>query len=445
MTHRIRKVLVVNTADRGGGTERFAWLLFKGLEQRGIEAWLVVGQKLSDDPRVTWFWSSRFIRYRPYRTFWYSRVLPGLRKFDHTLGLECFHYPLSARLLDITGSPPDVVLACNLHGDYFDLRELAKLSRKIPVVVRPGDGWLGTGHCAIPASCERWRTGCGRCPDLARPPAVRHDLTRLNWWRKRRIYRSAHWSVVAPSAWQMQRLDQSILRYAVGPRRVIGNGVDQTIFSRGSRAESRNVLKLRQDTVIGLLVANLGPNSPSKDFSTLRAALLRLSSKAKLPPLEILIVGGKAPSEMLGAVPVHWHPYCALPEKLAHYYRAADFLINPALEETFSNANAEAMCCGLPILANRVAAIPESVIDGKTGLLVPPANIEALTAALDRLAHDDSLRQRLSHAAAGHAKQAFSLDLMIDRYLELFDDLIDKQPTKTKSVARAFGTTMGRA
>jgi hypothetical protein len=32
------------------------------------------------------------------------------------------------------------------------------------------------------------------------------------------------------------------------------------------------------------------------------------------------------------------------------------------------------MCCGLPVLANRVAAIPESVIDGKTGLLVPPAD-----------------------------------------------------------------------
>src|SRR5581483_3374254 len=53
MRHRrIRKVIVVNTADQGGGTERIAWLLFKGFEKRGIDSWMVVGQKRSDDPHV---------------------------------------------------------------------------------------------------------------------------------------------------------------------------------------------------------------------------------------------------------------------------------------------------------------------------------------------------------------------------------------------------------
>lgn len=211
------KVLVVNTADEGGGTERFASLLFKSLRQRQIDAWMVVGRKSSDAPRVIPIYASPFFDYRPYDNFWHRRIIPTLQALEHRVGLESYRYPYSEHLLELTGSPPpDIVLACNLHGGYFSLKALAALSQRIPVVIRPGDAWLATGHCAVPATCERWHSGCGRCPDLARMPAVQHDLTHLNWRRKRRVYRSARWSVVAPSAWQMNRLERSILRHAQG-------------------------------------------------------------------------------------------------------------------------------------------------------------------------------------------------------------------------------------
>lgn len=426
MSRRTRKVLVVNTADEGGGTERFAWLLFKGLEQRQIEAWMVVGQKFSDDPHVISIHSSPFLDYRRYDNFWHLRVVSALRAVENSLGLEAFRYPLSTRLLDITGSPPDIVLACNLHGGYFDLRALGVLSRRIPVVVSPGDGWLTTGHCAVPAACERWRSGCGRCPDLVRPPVVRRDLTRLNWRRKRRIYRSARWSVVAPSVWQMNRLDQSILRHAAGSRHVIRNGVDQTVFHPGSQDEARQILGLTPGRLIGLVVANLGWDNPSKDFQTLRAALARLSERPARPPVDILVVGRQGPGETLGAVTIHHRPYCSSPSQMASYYRAADFLLNPTHEETFSYAIAEAMCCGIPVLASRVAAVPELINDGQTGLLVAPANAEALTLALDRLSRDGALRQNLSINAAAHAKREFSLERMIDGYLKVFDELVEE-------------------
>jgi glycosyltransferase involved in cell wall biosynthesis len=431
----IRKVLVVNTADEGGGTERFAWLLFKGLEQRQIEAWMVVGQKNSNDPHVITIHSSPLLHYGPYQNFWHRQVVPALRAIEGRIGLESYRYPFSARLLDVTGSPPDIVLASNLHGGYFDLRALAALSHKVPVVIRPGDGWLATGHCAVPAACERWRSGCGRCPDLLRPPSVRHDLTRINWLRKRRVYQRARWSVVAPSAWQMNRLDQSILRHARGSRHIIRNGVDQSVFQPRPRDDARKSLGLTSGRLIGLVVANLGLGSPSKDFQTLRAALVRLQQQAVRTPIEVMVVGREGPSETLGAVTMHHRPHCWMPSELASYYQAADFLINPTHEETFSYVIAEAMSCGTPVLASKVAAVPEIVTDGQNGILFAPADVEALTAAFVRLASDDALRRNLSIGAAAYAKQEFSLERMIGRYLEVFEQVIDEHAEAATAAA----------
>jgi glycosyltransferase involved in cell wall biosynthesis len=436
MSRPLRKVLVVNTADEGGGTERFAGLLVKSLRQRQIDAWMVVGQKLSNDPRAVSIHASGYMDYGRYNNPWHRRIVPALRTIEDSIGLEKYRYPFSYRLADITGSPPDIILGCNLHGGYFDIRALATISRRIPVAIRPGDAWLATGHCAVPATCERWRSGCGHCPDLERSPSIQRDLTRLNWRRKRRVYRSARWSLISPSAWQANRLDQSMLRHALGSRHVIRNGVDQSCFRAGSRDAARQTLGLAPDRVIGLLVANLGQNSPSKDFQTLRGALMRLSQQPIQTAFDIVAIGAERSSETFGAITISYLAHIKSPARLASYYQAADFLINPTYEETFSNVTAEAMSCGLPVLASRVAAIPEIVSDGETGLLVAPADGEALAAALDLLATDGEVRQRLSAAAAAYARQEFSIEKMTDRYIEVFDQTINEHAEAARTPAK---------
>jgi glycosyltransferase involved in cell wall biosynthesis len=173
-----------------------------------------------------------------------------------------------------------------------------------------------------------------------------------------------------------------------------------------------------------LVVANLGRDSPSKDFQTFLGAIVRFSQQPAQTPIDILVVGGERPSETFGAVTIHYLPHTRSLSRLASYYHAADFLINPTYEETFSNVIAEAMCCGVAVLASRVAAIPEIVSDWQTGLLVAPADVEALTAAFSLLAHNADLRRKLSLAAVAYAKQEFSLERMADRYLEVFDQVI---------------------
>jgi glycosyltransferase involved in cell wall biosynthesis len=102
------------------------------------------------------------------------------------------------------------------------------------------------------------------------------------------------------------------------------------------------------------------------------------------------------------------------------YLHAADMYVFPTENDAFPSSLVEAMACGLPVITTPVGAIPEIVADGETGLLVPPANADALYQAIDRLLTDDGLARRLGVAAATSAADRFAAAAVAERYLELF-------------------------
>lgn len=75
----------------------------------------------------------------------------------------------------------DVVHLQIIHGgSRFSLLQIPLMSRLKPIVWTWHDPWIFSGHCIYPLDCERWKTGCGRCPDLALTLAVPRDSSALN-------------------------------------------------------------------------------------------------------------------------------------------------------------------------------------------------------------------------------------------------------------------------
>ena len=105
-----------------------------------------------------------------------------------------------------------------------------------------------------------------------------------------------------------------------------------------------------------------------------------------------------------------------IPELLA----VCDVLVHPSLEEGFCNALLEAMAAGRPVVTTTAGGNPEAVVDGETGVLVPPADAEALsTAMLDVLGRPDRGRA-LGEAGRRRATSQFSTATMVERYQQTY-------------------------
>lgn len=104
---------------------------------------------------------------------------------------------------------------------------------------------------------------------------------------------------------------------------------------------------------------------------------------------------------------------------VATVLHAADLLVSPSLKEGMQVALLEAMAAGLPIVATAIGGTPDAVIEGETGLLVPPADSAALARAVTRLLTDTELRQRLGQAGRQRAEICFDTRVVATRFLSL--------------------------
>jgi glycosyltransferase involved in cell wall biosynthesis len=103
---------------------------------------------------------------------------------------------------------------------------------------------------------------------------------------------------------------------------------------------------------------------------------------------------------------------------------ACDLLVLASRREGLGVAALEAMACARPVVASRVGGLADAIVDGTTGLLVPPADPVALAAALARLASDAGLRARLGAAGPARIAERFAASQMCDAYARLYRELL---------------------
>jgi glycosyltransferase involved in cell wall biosynthesis len=100
--------------------------------------------------------------------------------------------------------------------------------------------------------------------------------------------------------------------------------------------------------------------------------------------------------------------------------QAADVFVLASEIEGLPLVVLEAMSEGVPVVATDVGGMPEAVIDGETGFLVPSGDVEALTAGIARILGDPALAARMRNAALTHFERRFTMDRMLDAHRELY-------------------------
>ena len=231
----------------------------------------------------------------------------------------------------------DVIHLHQIEGllDYRDF--FANAPRRRPVVWTLHDMNPFTGGCHYDGGCGRFVESCGICPELGSETA--EDLSKQIWRRK-------HY------------------------------GLDTESFVPRNRQAARAALGLDTEARVVLFAADQLGNR-RKGFPQLLDALSRIP--ASLAPT--LLTFGNGNLDGAGLRHIHLGRLDG-PRLLSIAYSAADAFVMPSLQEAFGQTALESMARGTPVIAFRTGGIPEFVLDGITGLLVPVGDTERLSAAI---------------------------------------------------------------
>lgn len=409
------RVVYLGGYDAAG--QRFNGIvLHRALLRLGHDSDYAVAERSLPDPRIHELGSERLRRWNQ-RANRLERALS--RQSDLALlGLSFLRQPYYRQA--------DVVHLQLLHArSFFSLRHLPAMAAGTrPVVWTLHDPWITAGHCVHSMGCERWRTGCGSCPDLELPLRIRRDRTAANWRFKKRVLGRAQLQLVVASRWMDRRAAESPI---IGhlPRTIIPFGLDPGVFHAADKSVSRLGLGIPADARVAAV--RWAPHYVLKGTRFAEEALL------SLPPGTVTHVicfdtdGGPdldALRVRYGVVTVNDHDH---PAAVAAALNAADVFLMPSLAETFGMMAIEAMACGTPPIVFEGTSLPEVVDAPRGGVAVPREDAAALAAAVEAVLGDEARRRALVTHGLEMAAREYAESVYVARHLELYEELVARR------------------
>ena len=218
---------------------------------------------------------------------------------------------------------------------------------------------------------------------------------------------------------------------------VVHSGVDCDRFrapTSQERADARGALKIADTEFV---ISAVGALEQRKGHRYLIAAIGAIAASGKFRCFivgqgligrvlqdEIAVIRSLDRIKLLGRV-----------DDVRELLWASDAFAMPSLKEGLGVAALEAMASALPVIASDVGGLREVVEDGRTGIIVPPANPEKIASAIKRLAESPELRSQMSAAARARVVENYSMEQMAARTLALYRECVRKTRDERGGVA----------
>jgi glycosyltransferase involved in cell wall biosynthesis len=284
-----------------------------------------------------------------------------------------------------------------------------------------------------------------RAPLVMNPQGMEEHKTRglkrFALQRLRRLSREAARLADRVVATDEATRDELPRHLAVDPSRVVvlPNGIDPEEIQNGTPEDAggvacRLIPALRDATLVLLSVGRL---EAYKGFGDILEALAGLHTRGGLPAAWAWVVVGEGRHrDALGrrargidGLGPHVHLTGRVSESQLHaLYRRADVFVHATRYEGSSLVTLEAMAHALPVVATRAGGIPDKVIDGRTGRLVGPGDVESLSRGLAELVAHPERRRAWGTAGRAHALEHFSWPVLARRTVALYEQLLRETP-----------------
>ncbi|MSR75708.1 MAG: glycosyltransferase [Planctomycetes bacterium] len=333
-------------------------------------------------------------------------LMAGLRALGHEVQdlTPARDAPLVALLGRIEAFTPDIVHA-HCFYNAMDYASILEVAQRWPLVF--------TLHDTLPVNQfgpECWEcfrnAYCLGCPALGPLRRWRPNYRVVARMARRRVHRKLQAHLILPSEWMRLRIARSEL--AALPSTYIPYGIDIAGF-----AQSAHVPRI--ETQVFFAGNMYSAEDHRKGLPDLLAAWIQV--RAVMPTAHLAVAGRVAAGLLPTGVEACGElSRSAVQQRLA----SATVVCVPSRGDNLPLAVMEAMASRCCVVATRVGGIPEMIIDGVSGLLVPPASPNALAQTLLSALQQPGLAARLGAAAAEHASRTWPRELCAQRHEALY-------------------------
>lgn len=413
------RVLIVNTSERAGGAAVAAWRLTEALNNNGVKAKMLVGDKQTDSITVA---ALPGRRRRRWCFLWERLVIFAHMGFSRK---HLFEADIANAGTDITRTrefrEADVI---HLHWINQGMLSTSGIRRILdsgkPVVWTMHDMWPATAICHLTLGCKAFKTGCARCR-LLPGHGGDGDLAAKTWSRKAAMLRGRHISYVTCSQWLGgEARDSALLKGQTVT--TIPNPIDTGLFRPADRSAARRAAGLPEGKRIILFVAQKATNRyKGMDYLAEACRMMAEQYPGMKDDTAVAVIGGHADDVMQG-IPFEAFPlgYISDERTMAAIYNAADVFVLPSLSENLPNTIMEAMACGVPCVGFRVGGIPEMIDHRQNGYVADLASAEDLARGLRWVLHEAD-REKLAASALRKVAANWSQQSVAMRYIEVYN------------------------
>ena len=397
------KVMQINVVYSNGSTGNIVRDIHMGLLENGHTSIVCYGRGKKVDEKNIYKTAPEFVM-----------KMQSLRsKITGYAYSGCF-FSTQKLLSVIKKENPDVVHLHCLNGFFVNVYRLLKFLKinHIKTVLTLHAELMHTAGCGNALDCEKWKTGCGNCPQkgAGRPSSKIFDRSAEEWKLMADAFEGFDNLVIAPvSGWLGERAKQSPFlkdkKFVV-----VTNGVDTVnTFKPTDYSEIKTKHGIKNEKIILYVTPNF--KNPFKGG----IYIIDLAYRLKNDKVKIIIVGfngdmGDLPTNVIPVKHTKNH------SELAKYYSMADLTLLTSKKETFSMICAESLCCGTPLVGFEAGA-PETISINKYSEFVKQGDVDALEYATRRWLNK---KQEYSDEISKEAGKIYSKEQMYEKYVNIY-------------------------
>lgn len=418
------KIVLLNTSEKIGGAAIACNRLMQTLNKNGVEAKMLVRDKITDDTNIVSVNNSYLVCQLNYVRFVWERFCIFIKNSFSKANI--FQVSIANTGINICKHPlvkeADIIHIHWINQGFLSLKnieQLIKLGK--PIIWTMHDMWALTGICHHARECSNYQKQCGNCFFINDGKKAK-DISYRIFRKKIKLLADKDIKFVCCSYWLNKLVSNSAILKSKSVK-TIHNSINIERFCQKDKIVSRQLLGINSklsDKLIFFASLNVRDTRKGIDYLIDACKIIAANNPDLTNDIKVVVMGQNAdilndliPFDVISL------GYIGSEDDLCAAYNAVDLFVTPSLEENLPNTIMEALSCATPCVGFNIGGIPEMIEHQKNGYIAEYKNSEDLAKGINWVLNEANYNE-LCINARQKVLDSYSEEIIAKQYIDLY-------------------------